>query len=219
LLQPASPRLLRIVGEARAACDVAVSGVWELATPEANALAVTTTRELVFTRRLVDGTSDDELRAICVHELAHLAESRWTLIARIVGSLAVFPILFYRPVAAKFGPNGMIGLMVIAVTVIWLRSRLSHRMEKHADRAAVTSAADTSAYARGLETIYRLNRMPVVQKKSSLNTHPDLYDRMLAAGVTPDYPRPQPPRSTVWTSTVFVAIATIMLLAILTGRL
>lgn len=219
LLQPASPRLVRVVGEARTSCDVPVRGVWELATPEANALAVTTTRELVFTRRLLDGTSDDELRAICVHELAHLAESRWTLIARIVGSLAVFPLLFYRPVTAKFGPNGLIALVAITAAVVWLRSRLSHRMEKHADRTAVMSAADTSAYARGLETIYRLNRMPVVQRKSGLNTHPDLYDRMVAAGVNPDYPRPDPPRGLVWSSSVLVAMGTIMLLAILSGQL
>jgi hypothetical protein len=28
--------------------------------------------------------------------------------------------------------------------------------------------------------------------------HPHLYDRMLAAGVTPDYPRPQPPGRMAW---------------------
>jgi Zn-dependent protease with chaperone function len=218
LLHPASPRLIRIVAEARASCDVPVRAVWELATPEANALAVTTTRELVFTRRLIEGTSDDELRAICVHELAHLAESRWTLIARVIGSLAVFPILFYRPVEAKFGSQGLIGLLAVSAAVVWLRSRLSHVMEKHADRAAVKSAADTSAYARGLETIYRLNRMPVVQRKSSLNTHPDLYERMIAAGMTPDYPRPDPPRGLVWSSTIFGAVCIWMLLTALFSR-
>jgi Zn-dependent protease with chaperone function len=218
LLHPASPRLMRVVGEARAACVVPVRAIWELATPEANALAVTTTRELVFTRRLLDGTSDDELRAICVHELAHLAESRWTLIARIIGSLAVFPILFYRPVEAKFGPQGLIGLVAITAAAVWLRSRLSHRKEKHADRAAVTSAADSSAYARGLEAIYRLNRMPVVQRKSGLNTHPDLYDRMIAASVVPDYPRPGSPRGLAWSSTVLAAVCAWMVLGMVFNR-
>jgi hypothetical protein len=33
-------------------------------------------------------------------------------------------------------------------------------------------------------------------------THPHLYDRMLDAGVTPDFPRPAPAKRTAWTSTV-----------------
>ena len=42
---------------------------------------------------------------------------------------------------------------------------------------------------------------------------------MVAAGVNPDYPRPDPPRGLMWSSSVLVAIGTIMLLAILSGQL
>ena len=136
------------------------------------------------------------------------------MIGRVLGSLAIFPILFYRPVEAKFGLNGVMGLVAMAGAACWLRSRLSHMMEKHADRAAVKSVPDAAPYARGLERIYCLNHMPVVQRKSGLNTHPDLYDRMIAAAVTPDYSRPDPPRTLAWSSTVLVAICIGMVLAV-----
>src|SRR5207249_9576995 len=46
-------------------------------------------------------------------------------------------------------------------------------------------------YARALEKLHRLNLMPAVTSGSGV--HPSLYDRMIAAGVTPDYRRPVAP--------------------------
>jgi len=34
-------------------------------------------------------------------------------------------------------------------------------------------------------------------------THLHLYDRMLAAGITPDYPRPGRPKKMTWVGTVY----------------
>jgi hypothetical protein len=48
-----------------------------------------------------------------------------------------------------------------------------------------------------LEKIYQANQLPAVMRGNNM-VHPHLYDRMLAAGVTPDYPRPQPPGRMAW---------------------
>lgn len=41
-------------------------------------------------------------------------------------------------------------------------------------------------------------------------THPRLYDRILAAGVTPDFPKPAAASSMAWNGVIFSALAGIM---------
>ena len=43
-----------------------------------------------------------------------------------------------------------------------------------------------------LAKLYQANDMPAVMPKKRL-PHPHLYDRMVVAGVTPDFPRPDRP--------------------------
>jgi Zn-dependent protease with chaperone function len=207
LLRPASPRLREIVEQVRAAQGGRVRAVWEMTTPEANAYAFIATRELAFTSGLIEAAPDEELRAICAHELAHLAESRAAMVVRIVGGLAIFPLIFLAPVHARFGPGGILALALGAWAVWWLHARYYRAQEKHADRSAAHATPDSEAYARGLERIYRLNHWPVAQARSSFNPYPDLYDRMLAAGVTPDYPKPPPPRPRAWSSNLLLLLA------------
>jgi hypothetical protein len=78
-----------------------------------------------------------------------------------------------------------------------LAKRIARRMERHADDAAIQGTADAAIYARALEKIYQANQLPAVMRSNNM-VHPHLYDRMLAAGVTPDYPRPQPPGRMAW---------------------
>jgi hypothetical protein len=46
--------------------------------------------------------------------------------------------------------------------------------------------------------------------------HPHLYDRLLAAGVTPDYPRPKPPTSLHWTTGLMYAVLVILVVVMIT---
>ena len=57
--------------------------------------------------------------------------------------------------------------------------------------AAVAFRARAGTYARALEKIYEANLLPVVLREKRV--HPDLYDRLVAAGATPAYARPKPP--------------------------
>ena len=65
-------------------------------------------------------------------------------------------------------------------------------LEKRADSAGTAHEGEAGTYARALEKLYEVNLMPAVTR-SWLPTHPHLYDRLLAAGIQPDYPRPKPP--------------------------
>jgi predicted Zn-dependent protease len=82
--------------------------------------------------------------------------------------------------------------------------RVMTRMEKRADGIASNHEGDAGTYARALEKAYRFNLTPVVLRKENKGVHPDLYDRLVAAGITPSYARPEPP-SRVWSRVALTA--------------
>ena len=57
---------------------------------------------------------------------------------------------------------------------------------------------------RGLEKLHEVNLIPVVMPGRLV--HPHLFDRMTAAGLTPDYPRPEPPPAYGWESVLPLAL-------------
>ena len=173
--------------------NVAVRKTWQLGGPLANAFVFPTTHELVFSNRLLEICNDEEIFAICTHELAHLKESKAVLAGRLLGSLSLFPLIFIIPSIHQFGAAGIflpyLGMFIIAKFARWL----SQRMEKRADQLALAEQTNEGIYAGALENLYRENQIPAVNVNNK-QTHPHLYDRMLAAGITPDYPRPIKPR-------------------------
>lgn len=208
LVRPASARLQALVDTTSAAMGVPVRATWELTSSAANAFAFVTTRELGFSRKLVAVCTDDELRAICAHELGHLSETRWTLAGRLMGALTLFPMIYARPAWALAGGGGL-GFLGLLVLGIWYGNlRLARSMEKRADHVAREGVEDAASYARGLERLHRTNLAPAVLKPGAAQTHPNLYDRMLAAGVTPDYPRPAVPDNFGWSGTVLTVMTT-----------
>jgi Zn-dependent protease with chaperone function len=196
-LTPAGNRLLEIVNLTATRMGVSVRATWELDGFMALAFAFPTTNELVFSRRLMEICSDEEISSICAHELAHLKESKSVLAGRLIGSLSIFPLIFISPSIHQFGMTGIflpyVGLFSIAKFSRWL----SQRMEKRADQLALNEQTQEGVYAGALEKIYCENKIPAVNVNDK-QTHPHLYDRMVAAGITPDYPRPtRPSRLTV----------------------
>ena len=65
-------------------------------------------------------------------------------------------------------------------------------MEIRADVFGSRVHEDKSIYARALSKLYQANEVPAVMGRKRM-AHPHLYDRLLAAGITPDFPRPDPP--------------------------
>jgi Zn-dependent protease with chaperone function len=216
LLRPATDRLRTLVTETSARLNVSVRATWVISSSAANALAYVVTQELAFTEKLVAAFSDEEIRAVCAHELGHLSESRWTRAARLLGSLAIFPAIFFRPAVAHGGD----GLAILGVAYFAIRQSavyLARRMENRADQVAVAAdGAESGTYARTLEHIHEINLIPATKQRPGSGTHPSLYDRLVAVGATPAYPRPLAPRDWSWTSIGCGILVGLMALAFFT---
>ena len=214
LVQSPPERLQHIVTATAGRMQVRVRKLWLLRGPTANAVAFPTTHELVFTERLLAVCTDDELAAICGHELGHLTESVWTVAGRLLAALALLPWIFVRPVMESKTPYVMIVLVLTSLLILWLGRRLARRMEVRADHVAVTHS-DPVIYTRAMEKVYEANQIPVVMP-GKRQIHPHFYDRMLAAGVTPAYPRPAPPSQWLYRVTLAALILLVMALVFAT---
>jgi len=210
LLRPPGDRLKRIVEETCSCMNVPVSSVWQLTGFYGQAYALPVTRELYFSDRLMEICDDREVAAICAHELGHLTESKAVLFRRIAGTFVLFPLLFLRPMFAAGGAWFPV-LLVPTLLLLLLNKKLSVRMEKRADQIATDNQADPGVYGRALEKIYQENVMPAVTGRRH-PTHPDLYDRLTAAGIVPDYPRPKPARKYHWSSLVLYVVLIVALI-------
>lgn len=193
LARPASPRLARIVAETAARLGVRAPEVYELRTGAANALAFPLRHRVAFTDALLDALDDDQLAAVTAHELGHLSEPRSIGLVRAIGVSAIALVAFIGPVTVAFGWPAGVMLLLVYLLVVRLVRRVGRAMETRADAVAHRHGdGDTAVYASALERLYEMNMMPAVMGRRA-GTHPDLWDRMLAAGVTPSYPKPAPP--------------------------
>ena len=213
LLRPAGSRLQGIVAAMSGRMGIQPGATWELSSVLANAAALPTTRELFFTSRLLELCTDEEVAGIAAHELAHLSESNAVRAGRLLGSLLFFPLIFLKPCATHFGVAGVAVLELVLLLLLVFSRQLSQRMEKRADALARQEQTGDGIYARTLEKLYQSNQMPAVMPRGR-RTHPHLYDRMLAAGLTPDYPRPTPPGRITLPGWVIIAGIVVMALAL-----
>lgn len=156
---------------------------------EVTALAYPLQRMVVFSERLLEGLDEREKRGILRHELAHLAEPARVVLLTLPSCILVLVLAWARPLVACVGFVGWGGLVLANLLVMrWTRGRL-HGLEERADVQGAREEGST--YARAVEKVYRMQLQPAAM--SGKQTHPSLYDRMLAAGVQPDYQRPAPP--------------------------
>jgi Zn-dependent protease with chaperone function len=190
LAKPASARLRAVVERASVSAGRSAPPTWELRWPMANAAAFPLGNKLVFSDAALAVLSDDELVAICRHELAHLAEPRSVMISRALVSLIWIPFAGVLARTAQWGVEVTLAATAVVVLVALVVRRLQRRMEHRADDHAHDDD-DDSSYARALEAIYRHNGVPAVL--FARGVHPHLYDRLEAAGTEPDFPRPRPP--------------------------
>jgi hypothetical protein len=177
---------------ARAAARIGVwpRAVYDLEWPSANALALPLQGAVAFTERALACLRDDELTAVAAHELGHLREGGWVRLLRTLRGLLFVPLVLLTPLLNTYGWIAMAGLLVAELMLARGYARLSRRWEACADEVGC-GAASGETFARALETIHRVELLPAVFGRGA--SHPDLYDRLLAAGITPAYPRPATP--------------------------
>jgi Zn-dependent protease with chaperone function len=189
LFLPAPERLRKITADTSARMNVSFREVLLMRSPMAQAFAFPNTRQLLFTERLLELAPDDEIAAICAHELAHLTESKAARYSRSIQMLIFLPWIFFNPVVHTFGFFGFYGLLLVTFVVPRIYGKISRKLESRADQLAKANEGDAGTYARALTRLYEDSLLPAVTSKERA-THPHLYDRLLAAGVTPDFPRP-----------------------------
>jgi Zn-dependent protease with chaperone function len=216
IMAPPPERLANIVRDTAARMNVSYKQLILLRTQLAQAFAMPGSRALMFSERLLDILSDDEIATVAAHELGHLTESRLIYLSRHVVRLAVWPWILVKPMIHTFGFWGYYVLVGLSFVIPRLYRWLSQRLEVRADKIAHAQEADPGTYARALTKLYEDNLMPAVNAKRRA-THPSLYDRLLAAGVTPDFPRPQP-ASAVSVAGVLIGIAVVFLALALLAR-
>lgn len=166
--------------------------VWISANPAPNAYAFPWIKTIICSDGLMKALNPAEIRAICAHELGHLTEGTATVRRRLaavwVGSLLLIVLYFFTVLNLEPWVSAAVA-WAVALLVIFGTWKFARKQEERADGVALEHSG--TAYASGLEKIYRLNGIPAVMGNRQI--HPNLYDRILAAGVTPDFPRPEKP--------------------------
>lgn len=193
LLRPARPIVVEAVRNARGSLQPPGTNVqvFEVELSSANAFAYPGTQIVCFTTAAVEGLTPRQLTAIAAHELEHVRESQGTRALRATWSMAyALPPLFI-PALPRSPANGLVLGMVLFVLCAFAYRSLSGRLEQRADSAATRNGQDEGQYALALERLYELNLLPAVTYVRQ--THPHLYDRLIASGSAPTFPRPRPP--------------------------
>jgi Zn-dependent protease with chaperone function len=153
-----------------------------------NAFAFQLTRTIGVTRGALEHLSDAELEAVLAHELGHLREPAAVVLLRTLVAVSIPLALVILPTVLRLGGEwAWLAPWPFVLVVLVLFRQVQRALERRADAVAHGVSA---AYAAALETVYRTNATPAVLGRSAM--HPDLLDRMAAAGVTPEWPRPRP---------------------------
>jgi Zn-dependent protease with chaperone function len=163
-------------------------------------MALPLERMVLFTTGALQRVSPDGLKAIALHELAHLQERPAIMFLRALPRLLAVAIVVVVGLAP---PDQMyvwfIALFVAVFASRFILVRVSLSKERDADRAAFQDEFNKGDHARALLDLHQAFLMPATLPKRS--THPSLYDRLISADVVPDFPRPAPPARmpAVWT--------------------
>jgi Zn-dependent protease with chaperone function len=190
--RPAPAGLERIVAEIAQRVGVRPAAVWVVPWSCANAAAFPLSGQLIFTEEIREALDDDELAAITAHELGHLSEPWYARLTRAFAVFALLPFGVSVPIVHAVGYVPALALLVGYWVLLFGALQVIRRLEVRADAVGHRHEGDPGTYARALEKLYRANLTPAVTDQRN-RTHPDLYDRMLASGVEPSYPRPSPP--------------------------
>lgn len=214
--EPEEARLNAIVKEVSAQTGVTPRWTFYGKSPQARAGALVYLRSLVVTSRVMEILDDEELRAVLHHEMAHLREGLVVRLSRLLPLAGFAVFVFIPPVLHHHGFGGFMLLALCPFLCGRLSRAIARRMEQQADDAAI-HGADPVKYAHALEKFHEANQIPAVMRSNTM-VHPHLYDRMLAAGVTPDYRRPDRPGPMAWPGWAVLLVPVVLFAMFMTER-
>ena len=213
-LSPADPEVSAMARELARYWQRPEPSVWLFFLGRANALALPFARAILITEKARTLFTPDEMKAVLSHELAHLDEDKITRLVRLLTPILYLPLM---KVLIEFLVNPEKGLPFLALCPVIVAgfiflNRRRRRMEVRADVFGSWLHADKSIYAGALAKLYQANEIPAVMSRKRL-VHPHLYDRLRIAGITPDFPRPNPPAH--WGSKVAMLIMVVNMVGFL----
>jgi Zn-dependent protease with chaperone function/Tfp pilus assembly protein PilF len=198
LVYPAGPELTGAAGEVARQLGCSEPAVWMFRWRKANAFAFIFSNAILVTEKLHGLLDPDEMKSVLAHEMAHLCEDRVTQAMRLLVPLLLLPLFSLQLWWSDNGWYELSGFYIFLLLGVFLLRKRRRRMEERADTFGNKAAVAEGIYPRALAKIYEDNLVPAVMPGKRM-VYPHLYDRMLAAGMTPDYPRPKPPlRWGIW---------------------
>lgn len=210
VFKPASAELTALVAEQSALLQIPVGRVFEAQLPMSNAFVFPWSRDMLFTTRISHILETAELKSIVAHELGHLQEPvryRW---GRLLASVEMMALGLVPSSIYSYGFLGLFLTFVVYLVLQRIRLILSQKAELAADRMAMPDDLQARIYARALEKIHEDNLIPAVTGRHE--THPDLWSRMKQAGITPDYPKLDPPDKSLGLVCVVLGIGLLLML-------
>lgn len=193
--EPRGARLAAAVASAAARAGHPAPRAVIVSRDVANAAAFPLGNVVLYTSRALDVLTPAELEAITLHELAHLHEPRAVRMGRLLRTVGATLLIALAWPLLSAGHAVAALVLLVGVGVLVLATRgIARRMEVRADATGHGHEADPGGYAAALERLYEANAVPAVLGPGR-RAHPDLYDRLVAVGAPPTWPRPQrPPR-------------------------
>jgi Zn-dependent protease with chaperone function len=134
----APSQLEKIVQDTSGKIGVVVRNVLVMRSQSAQAYALPQTHKLIFTERILELLSDEELATVCAHEIGHLTESRREYYARYIIVFSYLPWLLLKPLTHSIGFFGFYLPLLNMVVTPKLYRRISRRLEERADKIART---------------------------------------------------------------------------------
>lgn len=182
--------------------------IFEMPFMQVNAFAHTILKQMIFTEAAIERMDDSELRSIVAHEAGHLLEGWNTSLKRISSYFLLLPVLALRLILHAFGFPFLMGTLFVVYAIVILLGFVTRKEATKLEQAADSVAhreSDEGVYATSLEKLSRLNFVPPIIGRKRMR-HPEVYDRMVAAGVTPTYARPDPPSQGRASAMILIAL-------------
>ena len=212
LARPALPRAEPAADWAAERVGVRASAVFELIWPAVRVDSFVFSRYLIFTDAAATLLTDDELFALAVREMTSFQHPRLFGTLRVLDTVLIYFILTCTAIGATIGGHALLIGTLIGFSGAMLMRPFYRRAQLKADALAATAAIDATSALRALERQFELNLQPMVAiTNRSKDAH--LYDRMVAAGIPPSYPRPAKPSKGMVILSVVVALLTCVLLS------
>ncbi len=217
-VQVAPENLQRIVDRAAEKSGHQPKAVYLIETRWANAYAYPLQNEMMFSSQALAVLNDDELEAVASHEIGHLKEGNTRLVVAFC-NFSIFGVLgSWHPIVNEWGAPGMAMAFILALVAQRFGMVMTRQREVAADQHATAHVHDETIHAQALQALYRFNLTPVVMGNKR-TTHPDLYDRMQAAGLTPEYERPEPARLALGKQIAFFISSALLVIGPMYGLL